>query len=465
MSDTVSYPQHRIAIAGAGMAGLATAILLTRQGMAVTLFDQVADPTPVGAGLLLQPSGQAVLARLGLLDAVRARAAQVGSLQGYVQGRRVLDLHYQHLNPAWHGLGIHRANLHQVLWQAAKACGVQFALGQAVTGFVHQAHGVRVQHGPGGNVGAATGVSAGTATSTSTATGTGTGTGTHTSTGTHPSTGTHEDEFAALIIANGTRSVLRSALPVKQLHQPYPWGAYWAVLERDDWPFPDILMQRYRGAHIMLGILPTGPHPQTGRTCYSLFWSVPKREFVDFHNQGLTGLLDAIKPVWPEVAEWLAAAPSPGIAIAEYADVRLSPWQHERVVVIGDAAHAMSPQLGQGANMALIDAWILAQELARGILQKTAQGSSQTTAPGAEAVPQALQRYSKRRAAHIAYYQLTSRIMTPLYQSHAPLGWLRDIGTVTGRQIGPVYRQYLRTLCGAKQGMLDFAASIENLLD
>lgn len=440
MSYPVSTRPERIAIAGAGMAGLAAAILLTRHGKAVTLFDQVADPTPVGAGLLLQPSGQAVLERLGLLAAVREQAAPVGSLQGFVHERRVLDLHYRDLNPALCGLGIHRASLHRVLWQAAQACGVQFQLGRAVTGFQHQAHGVLVQHSPGhlANLSSPAGSSASVFLNPP-----GTASG-------NRAPESQLDDFAALIIANGTRSQLRTALPVRLSHQPYPWGAYWAVLEKDDWPFPDILMQRYRGAHIMLGILPTGRHPQTGRTCYSLFWSVPKREFADFRQQGLSGLLAAIRPVWPEVADWLASANQPEIAIAEYADVRLAPWQYQRVVVIGDAAHAMSPQLGQGANMALIDAWILVQELTR--------------QAGPDAIPSALQRYSQRRAAHIGYYQMTSRIMTPLYQSHLPIGWLRDAGTTLGRRIGPVYRQYLHTLCGAKQGTFDFRASIETLL-
>lgn len=403
----------RIAIAGAGVAGLASAILLRRQGREVSLFDQVSDPTPVGAGLLLQPSGQAVLARLGLLDAVRARAAVVNSLQGYTRRWRTLEMHYRDVQADWHGLGIHRANLHQVLWQAAQASGAAFHTGNAIEGFAATAAGVTVQHQHG------------------------------------------SEPFDLLILANGTRSLLREKLALTHHHQPYPWGAYWAVLERDDWPFPDVLMQRYRGAHVMLGILPTGLNPLTGRRCYSLFWSLPRTSFSQLQQQGLASLVQQIAPVWPEVAEWLAGA-EPHIAIAEYADVRLQPWHHENVIVIGDAAHAMSPQLGQGANMALIDAWVLAQELERA-----------TATPGAKTSPlaAALQRYSQRRARHIAYYQMTSRIMTPLYQSNLPLGWMRDIGTVIGRHIPPVYRQYLLTLCGAKQGTFDFKAAIDTLLE
>jgi 2-polyprenyl-6-methoxyphenol hydroxylase-like FAD-dependent oxidoreductase len=394
-----------IAIAGAGIAGLAAAILLHQQGRKVTIFDQVRDPTPVGAGLLLQPSGQAVMASLGLLPRLRERAARVSSLQGYTGRWHTLELRYQDLHPEWFGLGVHRAQLHQILWQRAQELGVEIQLGVALEHFQASASGVEI----------------------------------HTQAG--------SGHYSGLIIANGTRSQLREKLPFQQYHQAYPWGAYWAVLDKDDWPFPDILQQRYRGAHIMCGVLPTGVNPLTQRQCYSLFWSLPRSDFARYKEEGMPGLITRIHAVWPEVAAWLASAPETQIAIAEYADVRLPQWHHQNVIVIGDAAHAMSPQLGQGANIALIDATILAQCVAR--------------EPN---FAQALANYSTRRAKHIAYYQFASRIMTPLYQSNYPIAWLRDFGTVVGRRIPPMYRQYLLTLCGAKQGVWDFEASIEKLL-
>ncbi|MBY0574651.1 MAG: FAD-dependent monooxygenase, partial [Undibacterium sp.] len=301
--------------------------------------------------------------------------------------------------------GIHRANLHQILWQKAEQLGVPIYLNNAIQNFTHQRDAVVVQHQQA------------------------------------------SDCFDALIVANGTRSQLRQQLPIPQISRQYSWGAYWAVLDKDDWPFPTILMQRYRGAHVMLGVLPTGLNPLTKKPCYSLFWSLPRAEFGLYQAQGMIGLIERIRPIWPEVADWLADAPDTPIAIAEYADVRMSIWHHQNVVVIGDAAHAMSPQLGQGANIALIDATVLAQCL-----------------QNQENIADALKSYSKKRAKHIAYYQTTSRIMTPLYQSHYPLGWMRDLGTMIGRQIPSVYRQYLLTLAGAKQGNWDFRASIDDLM-
>lgn len=395
-----------IAIIGAGVAGLATAIFLAERGVKVTLLEDISDPTPIGAGLLLQPSGQAVLRQLNLLDTIREQAAVVKSLQGFTGRFCTLDLHYQHINSSAYGLGVHRATLHRTLWQRAIQLQIDIRLSTPIVDIQQLDKKVRVVD-----------------SSQSTFT------------------------MDAVVIASGTRSTLRNQLTIPQSYQPYPWGAYWAVLDSDEWPFPEILMQRYRGAHIMIGVLPTGLNPVTGKKCYSLFWSLPRSKFGIVREQGIESLVKEIATVWPEVSAWLSKVPNTTIAIAEYADTRMKYWNEGRVVVIGDAAHAMSPQLGQGANMALIDAYVLANCILNN-----------------ESPVVAFQQYTEQRKKHIHYYQMTSNIMTPLYQSHLPIGWLRDAGTVIGRKIPFLYRQYLHTLCGAKQGFMDFKADIDALL-
>ena len=61
-----------IAIAGAGPAGLATALYLDRFGHRVTLFERFEQPKPIGSGLILQPTGLAVLDDLGLHGEIAA---------------------------------------------------------------------------------------------------------------------------------------------------------------------------------------------------------------------------------------------------------------------------------------------------------------------------------------------------------------------------------------------------------
>ena len=75
------------AIIGAGTVGLATAILLARQSHQVTLFEQVDELAPVGAGLLLQPSGLAVFEHLGVLDEALKLGAKVTGLEGQLANK------------------------------------------------------------------------------------------------------------------------------------------------------------------------------------------------------------------------------------------------------------------------------------------------------------------------------------------------------------------------------------------
>src|SRR5262245_45944055 len=114
----------RIAIVGYGVAGIAAAIFLKRQGHEITHFEQADDPSPIGAGFLLQPTGLGVLEALGLREAALARGAKIEQiLGGDVRGRPIMNLRYGALEPGSFGLGIQRGALFELLRNADANAG------------------------------------------------------------------------------------------------------------------------------------------------------------------------------------------------------------------------------------------------------------------------------------------------------------------------------------------------------
>ena len=94
----------KIAIIGAGTAGLAAAIVLARQNIQVTIFEKASELEPVGAGLLLQPSGLAVFEHLGVLDEALKLGAIVTGLEGQLaNGFKIVDSHYSQAHPDFYG--------------------------------------------------------------------------------------------------------------------------------------------------------------------------------------------------------------------------------------------------------------------------------------------------------------------------------------------------------------------------
>jgi 2-polyprenyl-6-methoxyphenol hydroxylase-like FAD-dependent oxidoreductase len=211
-----------VGIVGCGTAGPAAALFLARQGHRVTLYERVADPGPVGAGIILQPSGMAVLAELGLLAPVLARGARLDGLRCVnAQQRTVVDLRYRDLGDGWFGLGLHRGALFETLFGAVRT-RPEIAL---KTGVDVRAHERR---------------------------------------------GDHE----LWVLCDGARSSLRDGSPLVRRTARYPWGALWFVADDPEHRFQRELFQVVNGTRRMLGLLPTGTVAAGGTSKVSLFWSI-----------------------------------------------------------------------------------------------------------------------------------------------------------------------------------------------
>jgi 2-polyprenyl-6-methoxyphenol hydroxylase-like FAD-dependent oxidoreductase len=189
----------------------------------------------------------------------------------------------------------------------------------------------------------------------------------------------------------------------------------------------------------MCGVLPVGTLPGEDGAAHriSFFWSLRGDALAHWPDQDLDTWKTELRAYWPEVAELLEDKHSPmQFARASYRDVVMPRPYHGRVVFLGDAAHAMSPQLGQGANMALLDAQALAIAL-----QREAN------------IDAALAAYTRVRRAHVPIYQFISRWLTPLFQSDRDL-----VARLCDALFGPLGRapilrgEMLKVLAGVKRG-------------
>jgi len=373
-----------IGVIGCGTAGAAAAVFLARAGHAVHVFERVAEPQPVGAGIIVQPSGQAVLARLGVLERVAARAAVLDRLWlGTPRGRTLVDLHYARVDPSWFGLGTHRGVLFEALYEAARAePGVTLTTGAAIREIRREGEQLFLDgHGP----------------------------------------------FELVVVADGAASAVRTGAVRDAV---YPWGALWFVAEDPDRTFTRELYQIAKGAKRLYGVLPTGLGPRGDTPIVSLFWSLAARDLEAWRAGDLAAWKREVLACDRRIAPVLEQISSVDqLTFARYRDVRMRRWDDRGVVYLGDAAHATSPQLGQGANLALVDAMVLAD----------AAGD--------------LAAYSRMRRRHLRTYQWMTRALTPFFQSDSHLlGWLRDWTFPLANKLPPLRNHMIRTMAGVSRG-------------
>lgn len=385
-----------IAIVGYGTGGQAAALLLQRDGHRVQVFERVPQPGPVGAGFLLQPTGLQALWRMGLLHEILAHGAPVHRLYGETPcGRAVMDMRYAGLDARLFGLGLQRGALFGLLDRAWRRegslhAGVQIVRVDEDEGRLFDERGGA--HGP----------------------------------------------FDLVIAADGAASRLRAQVADGKPDRPYPWGALWCLLPAGEWPHWNELRQRYVGARKMIGLLPVGTRPGDDTRRLSFFWSLPTADFESWHARGVDAWRGEVAAIWPQAGELLQGIVDPAqLARASYRDAAPPRWHRGRLALLGDAAHAMSPQLGQGVNMALLDA-----EALRDALRAQAD------------VAAALAQYQAARRRHVAIYQFWSRWLTPLFQSdHGWVAKTRDAAFLPLGRLPGGRGHMLRVLSGTQQGL------------
>ena len=189
----------------------------------------------------------------------------------------------------------------------------------------------------------------------------------------------------------------------------------------------------------MVGLLPIGHLPGTTQPLSAFFWSLRTRDIAHWQSRNFSSWQNQVASLWPAAAPFVEQfSGHADLAAASYADVWLKAPYADRLAFVGDSARAASPQLGQGANLALIDAVILSDCL-------TEHGS----------INDALAAYAKFRRNHTRFYGLASRWLTPFFQSDSRLAAaVRDVSFAPMARVPYLRREMIRTLAGLKTGLI-----------
>jgi salicylate hydroxylase len=351
-----------IGVCGCGPAGLSAALLLHRAGHRVQIFERFEVPRPLGSGLILQPTGLGVLMQMGLIDQVLRWGARIDRLFGRVvpSNRIVLDVRYDALGERWHGVAIHRSALFGLLYDAVAAAGIEIVPGVEIA--AADRSGTRVQ-----------------LVTTS---------------------GARLGKFDLIVDALGTNSPLATAIVRRKV---LPYGALWANVP---WPAQDTFLanaleQRYYRASRMAGLLPIGINEVGGKRLAAFFWSLKRQDVQAWRSRPLALWKQEVSQLWPEVAAAIdSIVDHEQLVFAQYDHFTARTPYSDRLVHIGDSARSTSPQLGQGANMALLDALALARALDE-----------------ESALSEQLRKYTQMRYWHARLFQAASAVFTPFYQS------------------------------------------------
>ncbi|NNG21771.1 FAD-dependent oxidoreductase [Telluria aromaticivorans] len=352
----------RVGIVGAGSAGLATAIAMARDGHEVGVFEKHPSLATLGAGVLIQPQGIAALEDLGVAQAFEAASVPIERLVGLShRGWKLVDIDYR----GQEARAVSRSALGRVLQRECLRLGASLHFGADVTGVRSEGERgiIDVNGAP--------------------------------------------REFDIVVIANGATSSLSAQCSLATASTPYAWGALWSLIDLPDWQAPTQLLQRYGGTRRMFGIMPTERLPHALRV--SVFWSLHRDKYTAWRAAPIEDFKRELLALWPESGSLVERIHShEQFAFAAYCHARPKRLAAGPIAIVGDAAHAMSPQLGMGTTLAVQDALALATKVAQ---HGPAVG---------------LERYSAGRLRTVRAYQALSRALTPCFQFEAN-GWWRDL--------------------------------------
>ena len=317
-------------VVGAGIAGLTVAAALASLGARVLVCEQRTTLAPVGAGLTVQPNAVLALRRLGLADALDDTACVLDSVTITDAAGRVLSALGPHDAdalrravgaPAW---GLHRATLHHHLLAAAEAAGVRVRTHARVVSVDPHAASVTMADGSVETGGLLLGAD-----------------------------GLHSRVRPAVLQAAAVSQPAIAETPVR-----YSGYTCWRGVTSDA-SFPPGWSGEFWGAGRRFG----GCTIDGGRTYWFAVVSTPPGG--GDRDGGKASVTRLVEGFARPVRETVAATPAEAIFRNDISDrAPIATWGVGPTTLLGDAAHPMTPNLGQGACQGIEDALVLRDQVA-----------------------------------------------------------------------------------------------------
>ncbi|HKU51636.1 MAG TPA: NAD(P)/FAD-dependent oxidoreductase [Nitrospira sp.] len=311
-----------IAVVGAGGGGAVLALALAQKGIKTIVFEQAPGPPQGLRGEILQPNGQQVLDRLGLLSRLPVESTRTVHKFHFcrVGGERLCTVDYSELPPPYNRAVVTLPNVahHAILSAIERESSVSLRYRSAFTGLLREngrVVGLTAKQGE-----------------------------------------DHVTVKAKVVVgADGAFSKVREALQISADLHLYPQGYLIAIAEAAV-PISDA--KYFVGKRTILGMFPAA-----GNKVY-LFYMIKAGSYDRVKEQGVAALQRA----------WIAIDPSSEAIFRTLTDwkqtafmptgrVRTPTWVADGAVLIGDAAHAMNPHASQGRMQAMVDAMTLADLL------------------------------------------------------------------------------------------------------
>lgn len=372
----------KVTVVGAGIGGLSAAISLRKAGAQVAVFERAEELRAVGAAVALWANASKALRSLGVYEAVRAEGAQIGGEARSWRGRKLFSLPAQDLMSRFGdaNLVVRRADLHAALLAALPEGTVR--LGTEIVGFEQSVDGVAARFADG-----------------------------------------REETGDALIGADGLRSTVRARLLGDGAPRFAGLTAWRGIAPVGEDVAPRGVGLNLWGRGAEFGLASIGRH--------GAYWYF-SRNAPEGMPESPAGrkreVLDGLDGWYGPAREAVGATEESRILRTDLYDREpASRWGEGRITLLGDAAHPMTPHLGQGACQAIEDAVVLGESLS-----------------GAASVDAGLRAYEERRIGRTGEMVRRSRRLGRVMQVENPfLCGLRDAAiriTPTGvrlRQLDP----------------------------